>query len=349
MSKLAKAAAEDQQAAELLKRDRRIASLESELLDRKAKYKQAVAELEAAERRAAFVADIIDAQADQQWDRWRPELKKPGKIHASAIVLASDWHVGETVDPKKVQGLNEFNQSIAANRIAKFFDKIPEYIDRYVPMARELILWAGGDFITGYLHADQRESNSMAPTEECLFFREHWNCGLTRLRRRIKIPIRIPTCYGNHGRTTEKPRETTAAENSYEWLLYNILAQDAKGIQRVEYKVGVSDEVYVNVHGKLYRLRHGDAVKYGGGIGGVHVPLRRQIGEWNKTRRADYDAIGHFHSFIFGGFYFVNGTLMGVNPYSIKRYGYEPPSQTFIVTDDKHGERLTTRIFCGDR
>ena len=32
------------------------------------------------------------------------------------------------------------------------------------------------------------------------------------------------------------------------------------------------------------------------GIGGVHIPLRKAIAQWNKAKSADLDCMGHWHT-----------------------------------------------------
>src|SRR5690606_29900498 len=51
---------------------------------------------------------------------------KPKRLKASdgtAIIVLSDWHVEETVEPETVNGVNAFNLEIAEKRIAQTFEK----------------------------------------------------------------------------------------------------------------------------------------------------------------------------------------------------------------------------------
>lgn len=339
------AAAEQEQLKPLLEKDRKIARLEQRTKELQTKYNRAIAELDSSQAREEFLSEV---SGPREWETWSREIKRQKSV-ASVVVLASDWHVGESVDPATVNGKNEYNPAIAERRIRKFFEKIPEYVDRYAPMAKEMVLWVGGDMITGYLHEEQLEGNSMSPAEECLFFRDHFNAGLSMLLREFKGRITLPTSFGNHGRTTVKMRAATGAFNSFEWLTYKVMAHDWRNESRVKWKVEEGYHNFYEVHGKLYRFSHGDAVKYGGGIGGVHVPLRRVIGEWNKTQRADVDCLGHFHTSVWGGYYSINGTMMGTTAYGMRRFGHEAPSQTFLVVDGKHGVRQMTQIFVDDQ
>ena len=46
---------------------------------------------------------------------------QPPRAEAAVVLVASDWHVEENVDPAKVSYLNEFNIDIAKSRAETFF------------------------------------------------------------------------------------------------------------------------------------------------------------------------------------------------------------------------------------
>lgn len=341
--KLADKLAESEDHERNIAHDRALAKAKTDAANWRRKYESAIQQIEHAEKRFDFLNEVTEQRCPEAWER---EIKK-GRSRATAIVLASDWHVGETVRPETVNGLNSFDMNEAEKRIKRFFRKIPEYVERYVPMAKDLVLWAGGDFITGYIHEELQESNSCSPAEECLFFRDQWNAGVAFLQRECKQRILIPTSFGNHGRTTQKIRVSTGAINSYEWLMYNVLERDVRGNPRVKYKVGQGYHSYIELHNKPVCFHHGDAVKYGGGIGGVHIPLRKAIGQWNKIQPADLYCSGHYHYLLDGGHYVQNGSLIGYGAYSLRiKADFQPPMQTFIVFDKKFGPRQTTKIMC---
>lgn len=325
--------------------DRAIAKAKAETADWRRKYEHAVSQLEHADQRFDFLNEISEQRCPEAWER---EIKT-GRSRATAIVAASDWHVGESVLPSTVNGRNKYDLTVAERRIKRFFQKIPVYVERYVPMAKDLVLWAGGDFITGYIHEELQESNSCSPAEEVLHFMDWWNAGINFLLRECKQRIIIPTSFGNHGRTTQKIRISTGAFNSYEWLAYHMLERQTRTNPRVKYKIADGYHNYVELHGRKVRFHHGDAIKFGGGIGGVHIPIRKAIAQWNKAEAADLDVLGHWHSAIDGGSYVVNGSVIGYGAYSLRiKADYEPPIQAFMVFDKRFGLRQVTRIFCGD-
>jgi hypothetical protein len=84
------------------------------------------------------------------------------------------------------------------------------------------------------------------------------------------------------------------------------------------------------------RLIHGDDVKFGGGIGGITIPIRKKLAAWDKAQRADLTVMGHFHQFMDGGDFLVNGSLIGVTPYSMQ-FGFEEPIQSYFLIHSKFG------------
>lgn len=324
--------------------DREIARLKSEAAGWKRKYNSALEHLERAEACNEFVDAMGEARDPEAWER---EVKK-GQSKATAIVLASDWHLEEPVDSRTVNGLNSFDLHEAEKRVRKFFTKLPEYVDRYCPMAKELWLWAGGDFISGYIHPELVESNQLSPTEASLLWLELWQSGLLTLRKHMpKVRVIIPTSFDNHGRTTEKMRVATAAKNSYTQLMYWVA--QSKQLHGVEWRIAEGYHNIQHIQGRLVRFHHGHAIKYGGGIGGITIPVRKAIAQWNKSKQVDLDCFGHWHTALDGWDFVSNGPLIGYGAYSLQiKAEFQPPTQAFLVFDRKFGLRQTTKIFLTD-
>ncbi|MFV1964331.1 MAG: hypothetical protein ACC628_02825 [Pirellulaceae bacterium] len=114
--------------------------------------------------------------------------------------------------------------------------------------------------------------------------------------------------YGNHGRTTKRRRISTGYKHSWEWLAYNNLAGYFK-TPKIRFKIEQGYHNWLDVQGHDVRFHHGDAIRYHGGIGGVTIPLRKKIAQWNKRRHSHLDILGHFHQFIDAWDYVVCGCL----------------------------------------
>jgi hypothetical protein len=158
----------------------------------------------------------------------------------------------------------------------------------------------------------------------------------TLITRRNGIPL-------ISGNSTVKPRHATGAKNSYEWMLYHILA---KNFPQYEWRIADGYHNYLEVDGRVIRFHHGDDLKYQGGVGGLTIPVEKAIAQWNRAIRADLDVFGHWHQSQQNPKWISNSSLIGHNAYAIAiKAGFEPPSQTFFLMDAKRGRTVTAPIY----
>ena len=318
--------------------------------------KHAVTRTEANAERKKLL-DIIDEQAKQlevALSLTDAPISPPNpldlQIHsdknsdAVAFAIASDWHVEETVDPRTVNHLNEFNLDIAEQRIERFFRRVVKLteIQRNGTNIDTLVLALLGDLMTGYIHEELRETNGLSPTETVLWLTERVGAGLGLLEQNFDQII-IPCSFGNHGRNTIKPRHATGAKNSYEWMFYHLMA---KQYPRFDWRIADGYHNYLEVDGRMIRFHHGDGLKYQGGVGGLTIPANKAINDWNKAIKAYLDIFGHLHTSIQSQNFISNGSLIGHNAYAIAiKAGMEPPTQTYFLMDKKRGRTITAPIF----
>lgn len=284
---------------------------------------------------------------------------KPTVIHpykavageAVALACLSDVHCGECVDPEDVPGArNSYNPEICRKRVEQFFQRALFLVEvnRHMAKIPEMCLALLGDLMTGYLHDDQKESNYLSPNQEVLSLIEMICGGLEYLLSKGDFArIKIPCVMGNHGRTTERTRAKTLKENSWEYLLYRMLAREWSKEQRVEFYIAESHHLYLQLFDNyLVRFHHGDGIQYNGGVGGVHIPLNKAIAQWNTVQTADLDVLGHWHQLMDTGRAIVNGSVVGYGAYSLLvKAGYEPPRQAFAVIDRNRGKTVFAHIF----
>ena len=84
--------------------------------DRK-KNQQLIVEITRLQEEKDILLDIQDAKYEPCVIK--PDVKRKGE--AVAVMVGSDMHVDERVDPKAVNHLNEYNPEIAQKRIQSFF------------------------------------------------------------------------------------------------------------------------------------------------------------------------------------------------------------------------------------
>ena len=332
----------------LLSSDRKLANKASE----NQVLKKKVAKLE---------KDLSDSFARQEFldsikgDKGTLTIRPTSKHLSESVVfaIASDWHAEENIDPKTIAGVyNKYNPDIFKSRANRFFSKIT-YLTEMVRVKTKvdtMVLALLGDMINGYIHEEMVEDNFMSPTEACVLVKKVVKAGIDYLLANAGIKnLIIPCCWGNHGRTTQKRRIATGAANSFEWLMYKDLEDHYEKDKRVTFHVADGYHNYLDVYGYTIRFHHGDSLQYGGGVGGITVPVNKAIAKWNTIKPAYLDVFGHFHQFIDGGNFICNGSLCGYNSFALSiKAAYERPQQAFFVIDKKHGKTVVCPIIVED-
>lgn len=311
------------------------------------RYEYTADQLDQAEARLAVALalqdtpDIIRIPRNESLDR----------NEGCAMLLWSDWHVEERVDKARVNGHNHYNPDIATARAKKLVANslAMTKLARQDIQLDTCVLWLGGDFINGYIHDELEETNFMSPTEATMFAYQLLISGIQHLVDHGKFKrIVVPCNFGNHGRTTHKKRISSGYKNSYEWMLYGMLRRHFADCDKLEFIIPESSYTYVDVFGHTIRTFHGDEIGYGGGIGGVSIPLIKKVHRLNTQRFAHMNVIGHFHQLCYPSRDItMNGSMVGFSPYA-EWLGCtpEPPMQGFRLLDAKRGFTLTTPIFC---
>lgn len=307
------------------------------------------------ERQLGLLADVDEAR------KALPTAREPrkGRVLSSdrrvacAAVLASDWHVEERVNPRAVQGLNEYNPTIAEVRARRFFEGTEWLIkeQRRTFDLQELFIFAIGDFISGYIHEELKEGNFMSPLQAVMFWLELFEAGVRHLCTALPdLKIRIAFRFGNHGRTTPKTQIATAAANSYEWAAYHMLAKALKDLPQVACQVDEGHHSIVPVYDLKVHLHHGDSIHSQGGIGGIDVPLNRAVTQWRNKYGSHITMVGHFHRLQMGERLVTNGSLIGYGAYSdwLPSADPEAAAQAFMVFDRKRGKTKNIKIWCAE-
>jgi len=324
-----------------------VSDLKRKLAEANERYKSTLAMFREADGKLAAILKIKDEIVGQPAKHIT--IGQSSDSESTAVLVGSDWHLEERVDPKTVDGVNEYNPDIAEARITKFFQNGLSMVDMCRSRNRidTMVLGLLGDIIAGYIHEELAESNYLSPTEATLKAYMIIQGGINFLLDEGKFKrIVIPCCIGNHGRTTQKMRVSTAIRNSYEWLLYQLLALKYRDDPRVEFQIASGYFVFVDVYDTKVRFHHGDDVRYQGGVGGLTIPLNKAIGQWNKMRHVDVDVLGHWHTRINSRDFCVNGSIVGFNAYAIKiKASYEPPSQNFFLIHPERGKTVEIPIF----
>ncbi len=326
----------------------------AEAREEKASDKRTIADLVEQLRAANERQKFLDATSKCRPPKIISRERNSGIREMTQVVLCSDLHVEEPVLPESVGGINEYNMDIADVRLKRLFNGIRWNVEHHRSdghiAIRDLVLWLGGDLMSGFIHDDLVQSNEASPVETSLWLMPRLRNGIHTLLNDLQLDtLTIPCSYGNHGRTTPKTRVQNGASNSYEWLFYHNLAAHFDGDPRVRFEITKSPHQYVQVYDKALHFHHGDSVRSMGGVGGISVPLLRAMPRWDAARFADLHHVGHFHTYSDFGRLLVNGSLIGFGPFS-QWIGAspEPPQQLSYMLDSKRGKCQVTPIWVGE-
>lgn len=265
-----------------------------------------------------------------------------------AVALFSDAHIEETVSPNSVLGLNEYNLNIAEKRIERYFVNLARTINE--DNVDDLIFASLGDTITGFIHDEYNETNSLTPLEATFKAQSLIYSGLEYLVENTNLKkIKFIGIVGNHSRTTKKMQHSNGYKMSYEWLMYkNIEKQCQLTDLPIEFYIPESEMAIVETSdSKRFIFIHGFQIKGGSGISGILPSLNKMVLKWERVFHQDKVYLGHFHNFMNLGHVAVNSSIIGYNSFALSNgMLYEKPCQLYELYDTVNGDVLSRKIYC---
>ena len=277
----------------------------------------------------------------------RLHYKKAHEEQGTVVSLLSDVHGEERITRAQTNGFNKLTPDITGARLQRYFNNFIKMtrLTRKGIKLDQCVIGLLGDMIHGFIHEEYQRTNYLTPIEATLWMTELLAQGFKLLLEDGQFKKVTVICkVGNHSRTTRKVYSDTEGKMSYEWAIYHNLA---KMFPEFNWVIDESYFTYHKIYNKTIRWHHGHAFRYMGGVGGIYIPLMRFIFKCNRQRKADMDAIGHWHTrdTLFSGGAIMNGSVCGATPYSI-RLGFpaEPPQQQFQVVDAARGFTINAPI-----
>lgn len=301
-----------------------------------------------ADERLIRAAESSAAAALPVYASRKPKVKKKvkgEKVQHEMVLLWSDTHAGEVVSGEETNGINEYNWDIMQRRQHRIKEAVYSYVQNRPYPIEKLHVLALGDMLSGNIHDELAETNEMpfgATIVEFATESAAWLAGFGDQFQQITFSGIV----GNHPRAHRKPRAKQAYDNG-DWLVYRWMQSLLKKNKQVKFDIPKASQHVVRVQDKNIMLFHGDSVRSnmpGVPWGGV---LRRvnALGQ-NYAKQAhtpiDIYACGHFHTASFvqsdAGQVILNGSVKGVDEYSIKAFGGGRPAQQVLLTfHERHG------------
>jgi len=210
-----------------------------------------------------------------------------------------------------------------------------------------VLVWLGGDHITGHIHPDCMEVAQLSPMNATRWIAERLRGFIDAIAQHADEVI-VCTNAGNHGRSTEKNRIATELDHSWEQMMYFTLAREEKN-KNVRWQIAAGHIGYVDLDGFIVRTTHGHSIRYQGGNYGLALPASKAIARWDAGRKADLTIFGHYHSFgwLRGARYVANGSVIGHSPYAERVASPERPCQGMaIICHQRHEVTRAYPLFC---
>ena len=294
---------------------------------------------------------------NMQVPEWQVRTAKPGKsIPEIATLFTSDFQVGEVIREEELEYPNAYSPEIFSERYRRLIRTSIKLLEREDPQMRYpgFIYLRGGDAISGNIHADLAETQSLTCVEQTQLVAEEEIKGLEELLK-VVPQVTVYSVPGNHDRTTPKPRSKRFVALTYDQLAIWTIEKyfSAKGERRIKFITPPSGDAYYSVFSTNYLLTHGDRIGSRGGQGfiGPAGTISRGIQKVRQQqarmgRSINYVLTGHFHVAMDLPNGIANGCLAGFSEYAKTelRAEPEPPTQTMFWTHSKWGLTTIRRI-----
>ena len=307
------------------------ALLEQEVKELRAQVRQ-MSELAVRDQRLLdYAADTIPTLKP----KFRParvssSARRKGTAHES-LLLWSDLHAGEVVDPDQVHGVNSYDWAEMLHRHDLLTKSLLSFRDHRPYDVGALRIACLGDMVSGDIHAELSQSNEMIAIDVAFQLgldMARWIENLVPEFPRITLDCVV----GNHGRLTVKPTAKNVHAN-WDWVFYKFVEQLLQRYETVTVTAPRSAFHHMRIFDRTLLLWHGDGVRSstpGVPWGGVLRRAKSLESQFSHLGPIAHHLIGHWHSAqaVDDLRILVNGSIKGPDEYSLKAYGGgTPPMQ----------------------
>lgn len=319
-----------------------------EIKELRARVRTEIRRADVAEDLRSSLFQLRDADLKPpRWTQKRAARRSGSTLHVP-ILFTSDKQFGEVIRRGEMDGMNEFNAAIFAERYDAMIGKTIKWADAIergfgATYDNGIIYLRGGDEISGDIHEELRETNDFGAVPAVKELVEYEREGAIRLRNRFG-KVHIISIPGNHGRNTIKPHAKRYVATNYETIISLWLADSLRNEPGITCEVPESGYARFTAAGWRFELRHGDRMGSGGGVGWIGAPA--PITKGHKKIRLDAATVdapvdfvltGHYHTSMKLPRGFGNGSFPGYNEYA-RQLGLDPDAakQWLIFAHTQH-------------
>jgi hypothetical protein len=265
------------------------------------------------------------------------------------LLMLSDWHLYEKVDPDRVRDLNFYDAEVAARRaynIVRSAINIKRKMERGGWRFSRLVVGLNGDLISGSIHEVERHGDAPSVTHAV------YGAGLllAQMLRDLAAEfeeVEVFCTSGNHGRLPDARRvQQKDPLRSWDTLIAWFAKEHLGALgDRIRFHTPNSYSVIFTVEGWNFLQTHGHDVKSWNAI--PWYGINRLVSNINALESArgvtiHHYLFGHFHTATSlphaAGESFINGSLIGGTEFSVHGLGKsDRPCQWLLGVHKDHG------------
>jgi len=290
---------------------------------------------------------------DIEVPEWVAPTKDTRKVSDNIpVLLVSDFHYGENVNPKEVPDGNCYSPEVANARWDRLINNTISKTRTKGKHSKGIVVCFLGDDVSGDIHDELKETNFKTPIDACMDVAAA-KAKMLKAFEKEYGKVWVISVMGNHGRTNKKPQSKGLSEHNYDSLVNAIVKQQFADDKNISFYTPKSGEAYFELCGFNFLATHGDRIGSRGGQGFIGCSATIARGQ-HKTRQAyaqigkpiDWMLIGHFHTPMLLEHTIANGTTVGYSQYA-RDLRLEPsyPSQTLFYVDGTYGVTDVSRIY----
>lgn len=295
-------------------------------------------------------ANLVGTQPD--WCVTSNSKSSPGV----PMLLMSDWHWAEVVDPKQINGVNEFNMEIARARVERMVKNTIDVCFHHMvnPDYPGIVLGLAGDLIGGDIHEELMATNEVEVMPTILDLLDVLISVVKSFKAKFKR-VFVVGVSGNHGRNTKKIRMKGRNATNFDWLICQLLHRHFQEDPDIHFQIPDGPDAHFRIYNTRYLMTHGDQFSGGDGVIGPLGPIIR--GDHKKRTRngqidMDYDVMlmGHWHQYIALKRVIVNSSLKGYDEYAYSNnFPFEEPIQALWFTHPTRGVTSHWPIYVNEK
>jgi hypothetical protein len=279
-----------------------------------------------------------------------PSTSPSSAVPLTGILVLSDMHAGQVVDPRETEGLGVYNPAIMLARLHHLELEARRILASH--RVEKLLVLFGGDILHGHL-GHTLEDDLTIPIATQVDLALHMLFPFVMSLASAVPALEIHGVAGNHGRWPGMRKMPTDRRwSNLDTVLYGALSAllQQTGAGHIVFDDRISSRRTIDVGAFRIQLLHGDEVRGGAFcVGGMAKEVS------NSTLRhvqrglapANYFVMGDKHftaSVPFGtGAFVVNGSFVGLDGFGMN-FLPAPPSQTLFFLHPEHGKTETHEI-----